>query len=225
MLNTNDINTVMNQCRVELTGVSDALLKSAMFEVMDEFFRDTMSWKEQITINVVPIDSTPQTPEDWQQLLTYSLVPEEGQIIGLDGVVNTNGSYVPALMPDTSSVLLKYAPNEAQQYFVCVFKNVGLPLDGRGYPVAPDWVLQKWHLAIKSGILGTIKNQSNKSFSDSSGALYHLKKFRQYIQNARTAILRANTRGAQAWRYPQTFRSISQKGGVPVYGIGNDWSG
>jgi hypothetical protein len=28
MMNRQDINTVMNQCRVELTGVSDALLKS-----------------------------------------------------------------------------------------------------------------------------------------------------------------------------------------------------
>ena len=237
MLNASDLVTVMNQCRVELTGVSDAQLKSTMFEVLDEFFRDTMSWQEEIVINVAPPAAQPTTPQGWQQALSYPITPVDGQIIALDGVTNTNGSFVGATMPMTGTaatqgdgnstgavVLLQSPPNQAQQYTVYVSKTVALPLTRDGYPIAPSWVLSKWHLAVKVGILGNLMNQKNKSYSDSKGALYNLTKFRQFIQNVRSAALRANTKGATAWRFPQSFRSTSQKGGVPVYGIGNDWS-
>lgn len=234
MLNQSDLGTVMNQCRVELTGVSDAQLKSTMYEVMDEFFRDTQSWKESVVINVVPVTSTPTTPQLWQQALTYPIASSEGQIISLDGVINTNCSPVPALLAGAGgdnqnsggvAVRLQNPPNQAQQYTVTVSKTVSLPLDRHGFPIAPSWVLEKWHLAIKVGILGALMNQKNKSYSDDNGAKYNLAKFRQFIQNVRSATLRANTKGASAWRYPQGFRTISQKGGVPVYGTGNDWSG
>lgn len=226
MLDRNDIDTVMNECKVELTGVSDAQLKSSMFEVMDEFFRDTMSWKEHILFNVSPPASQPTTQQTLNTDLEFPIAPSEGQIIQLDGVFNNvGGVYVPALMPHVGIVRLTYLPNQASTYIACVAKNVCLPLTREGFPIAPHWVLQKWHLAIKAGILGTLMNQKNKSYSDPKGAQYWLSKFRQFVQNVRTATLRANTQGAAAWRFPQQFRSISQKGGVPVYGNGNDWSG
>lgn len=236
MLNPNDVNTVFNQCRVELTGVSEALLKSALFETLDEFFRDTSCWKEELTINVTPPASQPTTPQGWEQALSYPIAATEGQIIALDGVCNANGSPVRALLPMSGTaptqmgtsdavVLLQDTPNQAQQYTVYVTKTVSLPLTRDNLPIAPAWVLQKWHLAIKAGILGMLQNQKNKSFSDLVGAKYNLAKFRQFVANARSAALRANTRGASAWRFPQSFRSVSQKGGVPTYGNGNDWGG
>lgn len=203
MLAPNDIVVVMNQARVELTGVSDAALKSAMYEVMDEFFRDTSSWKEDIDF-VVNSSAT-----------SYDVAPAEGQIIRLDIVVDADGNFIPALMQDIPTVLLAHAPNSTVTYTARVTKNVCLPMTRDGYPIAPEWVLQKWHLAIKEGMLGTLKNQNNKSYSDPKGALYHLSKFRQMISNVRSAVLRANTANAQAWRFPQSFRANSQKGGVP----------
>lgn len=213
MLNPNDVNTVLNQCRTELTGVSDALLKAMLFEVLDEFFRDTSSWRECVKYTAIP-DSA-----------SYDLIVDEGQIIRLENNVDGNGSFVPGLMPHIPTIILQNAPNTQQTYYATVSKTVGLPLASQDIPVAPDWVLQKWHLAIKHGILGYLKGQSNKSFSDQAGAAFSLRKFRQMVANVRSAVLRANTAGASAWRFPQTFRSISQKGGVPVFGTGNDWSG
>lgn len=203
MLNPNDLNVVMNQCRVELTGVSDAMLKSQLYEVLDEFFRDTSSWRSQVTFTATPGTTT------------YDVIVDEGQIIRLDKVTDSAGNFVAALMADIPTVSLRSAPNSAQAYTATVIQNVSLPLDSKNFPVAPEWVLQKWHLAIKHGILGTIKSQNGKSFTDGAGGIYHLKKFRQFIGNVRSAVLRANTSGAQAWRFPQSFRSDSQRGGVP----------
>lgn len=203
-----DINTVMNQCRVELTGVSDAQLLSTMYEVLDEFFRDTSSWREPIYYTALPTGTS------------YTLVPSGGQIIRLENNVDANGVYVPALMTDIPTVVLQNAPNQQTALTATVTKTVSLPLTAQGVPVAPDWVLQKWHLAIKHGMLGYLKNQTNKSYSDPANAMFNMSKFRQLVQNVRTAVLRANTAGAQAWRFPQSFRTISQKGGVPVYASG-----
>jgi hypothetical protein len=60
--------------------------------------------------------------------------------------------------------------------------------------------------------LGALKNQSNKSFSDGKGAIYNLAKFRQFVGNVRSAVLRANTAGASAWRFPQSFQGQYAEG-------------
>jgi hypothetical protein len=225
MLLNADVNVTLNQARVELTGVSDAGLKAALFEVLDEIFRDSRCWHEEITINVAPPATQPTTPVAVAQALTYPLAVTEGQIIALKGVRNANGSFVAAVMPKVGELRLQCAPNQAQQYFVVVDKTVSLPLTRDNLPIAPDWILQKWHLVVKAGLLGTMMNQKNKSYSDSKGAAYWLSKFRGGIQEIRSATLRANTDGAGVWRFPQSFQSRSQKGGVPVYSTGNDWSG
>lgn len=209
MLNPQDINVLMNQCRVELTGVSDAGLKAKMYEVMDEFFRDTSSWKEQINFAVFAPTSINPNP------LTYTIAPVDGQIIRLEKVTDADGNFVPALMEDIPTVQLQHAVNTNQTFTATVTKNISLPLTSDGFPIAPDWVLQKWHIAIKHGMLGTLKAENNKSYSDKDGAKYHLAKFRQFVANVRSAVLRANTAGAQAWRFPQAFRANTQKGGLP----------
>ena len=205
MLRKEDINVLMNQLRFELTGASEGGLKSVMYEVMDEFFRDTSCWRETI-----PFTADPST-------LTFPIAPSEGQIIRLEGVADTLGNFVPALMPEVGVVQLQHAVNSAQQLYARVVNNVCLPLTREGYPIAPDWVLQKWHLAVKEGIIGNMMNQGNMSYTNKEGALYHLRKFRQHVANVRSATLRANTVGAQSWRFPQSYRTGSQKGGVPPW--------
>ncbi len=211
MLLDQDVRQLVNQCFVELTGASEAGVKAKMFEVMTEFFNDSSCWRECIPFNAVP-DKT-----------VYHLQPVEGQIIRLSGVSDVNNTFYPALMADMSAnhITLRHAPNTAQQLFAKVVKNVSLPTH-KGIPIAPDWVLQKWHLGIKHGIVGQLMNEQNKSYSDKKGALYNLSQFRRYINEARAQSLRANTEGAAAWRFPQTFRANTQQGGVPTLGTGND---
>lgn len=209
MLLDQDVRQLINQCFVELTGASEAGVKAKMFEVMTEFFNDSSCWHEVIAFNAVPNKSV------------YTLTPTEGQIIRLSAVRDGNGSFVPALMQDmqASHITLRNPPNTAQQLFARVVKNVSLPTH-KSLPIAPDWVLQKWHLGIKHGIIGQLMNEQNKSYSDKKGALYNLSQFRRYVNEARAQSLRANTEGASAWRFPQSFRANTQQGGVPSFGSG-----
>lgn len=215
MLAKIDVDNLMNQLRVELLGSSDALLQSMMYQVMTEFFNDTSFWTESISINAI----TSKT--------AYDVVPTEGQIIRLNGVVqvtydsnnNINGTYfVPALMPCIGTVQASYAPASTQTWLANVVLNVSLPTLKGGVPVAPEYTLKQWFLAIKHGILGSMQMQADKSWSSPKNAAYNLSKFRSYIANARVIKLKSNTMGASAWVFPQSFRSRSQQGGVPSFG-------
>lgn len=218
MLQKIDVDNLMNQLRVELTGTSDALLHSMMYQVMTEFFDGTSFWTQGISINAIPA------------VCSYDITPTEGQIIRLDGVVKVpstvtgsstvpdGGYFVPAIMPHIGTIQAAHAPATAEQWCAHVVLNVSLPTLKQGVPIAPEFTLKQWFLAIKHGILGEMMNMQDKSWSNPKGALYHLSKFRGYIQSARSIKLRANTVGASAWRFPQGYRVNSQQGGVPSFG-------
>lgn len=207
MLQKIDVDNLMNQLRVELLGVSEGLLRSMMFQTMTEFLNDSSAWTEWIIINAVPHQHR------------YNVTPTEGMIIRLDKVVKLpHHFFQPALMPEIGTIVAEHAPANAEQWAAHVVLNVSLPTLKDGVPIAPEWLLKQWFLAIKHGMLGELMNQKDKSWSNSAGAQYHLTKFRGYIGQARAIKLKANTNGASAWRFPQGYRVNSQQGGVPSFG-------
>ncbi|SRR5258708_1712001 len=206
-----DFNQFLNMVRVKLTGASDAGIKAELYDVLSEFFNDSSSWTESVTINAVP------------NVTSYSLSVTEGQILRLDGVIDANNFPQPAIMATIGTLTLAHAPNTAQTYMANLVKNVALPTTKDMLPIAPSWVLPVWHLGILDGVLGKMAAQPNKSYSNETMATYHLKRFRDAIARARVSKLRANTVGAQAWSFPKTFHSNNQRGGVPGFG-GSDRS-
>ncbi len=209
MLNKADTDRLMREVQVELIGAAELHIKAKAFDVMTEFFYDSGWWTEAIS---VPVLAGTQN---------YPIAPTEGQITRLFMVVDAGGFFQPALLPDIGTITLKYTPNVSQTYTAVVVKNVLAPTAKDGWPIAPAQALQEFYLAMKEGMLGGLMNEKNKSYSDPKGALYHLSRFRKGIVDARIAVLRANTNGAQAWRFPQAFRANTQQGGVPSF-AGNE---
>ncbi len=241
-------NQLINQATVKLPGVSQAGLNAALFDVYREFFNDSSAWVEHICFDVqaAPQNSPPAIP---YAALNYELVPEFGQIIRLWGVCDTTYFLpYPAVLTrvgENAAVRIGYPPNVAQslkatvsltvtppQYptnpptggpplVPAVFNPVVVPTaSGPPYPVqVPASILQVWGLVIVDGLVGNMMNQKAKSYTDPTGAVYHLKRFRDGITRARIATLRANTFGTQSWTFPQGFRTNSQNGYLSV---GND---
>lgn len=219
-----DFEQMMNQARVTLVGSSDAGLKGAFYDVCSEFLNDSSSWTQDVQINAIPTRRN------------YPLQVAEGQVIRLVGVSTpptpdgqaSNSTTVPAgvfiaaLMPDVGTVQLAIAPIAATTYVATVVTNVALPTDKNAIPIGPDWLLPVWHVGLLDGLLGKLMMQPAKSYSDKVTGAYHLKRFRDAIARARVSKLRASTNGAQAWRFPQQFRSDSQQGGVPSTGGGSE---
>ena len=222
-INRTDFEQLMNQARVKLVGASDAGLKAELYDVLTDFFNDSSCWTQIVTVPYIANQRD------------YPVFVPEGQIIRLNGVSDWGtivpippGSlipagtpaplFVPALMPYIGLLSVKNIPNSAGYYQAEFVTNVALPTDKHMMPSAPDWVLPLWHTAILDGILGKMMTSPNKTYSSEKQGVYHLKRFRDGIARARITKLKANTVGAQAWRFPQQFRSISQQSGVPSIG-------
>lgn len=219
----------MTQAVAKLVGVSDGALKAEFYDVLTEFFNDSSCWTDCVTFQYQP------------NTIAYPVNVAEGQIIRLNSVADwgpvsppnllsaiTPGTPsplpLPALMPQIGLVVLSNIPSNtgfAQAIFTL---NCSLPTSRDGMPIAPDWVLPIWHLGLLDGLLGKMMNDPNKSYSSTTGATYHLKRFRDAIARARVSKLRANTLGSGAWRYPQTFRALSQQSGVPAIGSSSERS-
>ncbi len=199
-----DLDHLLDQARTKLPGSSEAALKGELFDVFHEFFNDSDSWVETIAVPVVAGS------------VDYDVVPNGGQIIRLGGVLDPNQVPVPALMPEVGVLHLMNGVNIAQTYSVIVVKNVKFPTDKQSIPDVPDWVLPLFGRTILSGLLGKMKGQPNKTYSDKTGSVFDLAQFKDGIALAKVATFRRNTIGSQVWNFPQTFHTRNQRGGVSV---------
>lgn len=198
-----DFDRLMRQANVKLIGASDAGIKGELYDVFQEFFNVSSSWLENLDFTIIA------------GTVDYDLAPTEGQIIRLAGVVDANNIPQPALMPARGRVSLRDVPSSGGAVFTAtVIKNVVLPTTRDQVPLVPDWVLPVYHNVILDGLLGRMMSHMNKSYFSEQLSVYHLRRFRDGIAGARVDALRRNTMGAQAWAFPQTFRTRGQRGGV-----------
>lgn len=202
-----DVTRLLNLSRTELPGASDAGIKAQLYDVAREFFKDSNSWYEFIQFPVLT------------GVQDYRITPrDEGMIQRLAAVWDSNHITLPSILPHSdppSAVLhLVYPQNVNQTGTAVVTKQIVEPTTNDMLPVAPKWLLPLYHETILDGVLGKMMGQSTKSYSNDTLSTYHLRRFRDGIMQARVASERANLYGGQAWRYPNSFRTNSQRGGV-----------
>jgi hypothetical protein len=212
-----DIDRFMGQVRTKLAGASDAGIKAELFEVIDEFCDDTTAWQEQILLPILPPTATSNN-------LVYDLVPQQGgTIIRLLAVFDPNQVPVPAFLPTGANSNLEVGQlnivnpvNTAQTVTVFVAKTVLLPTQQHDIPVFDQTLFRRYMSTFIDGVIGRMMGHQSKSYSNAAGSTYHLTMYNNRKAMARAQTQRQNTFGAQAWSYPQQFRSHGQRGGVSV---------
>ena len=207
MMDERDVERLLNLVRTELIGASDAGIKGQLYDVCREFFKDSNSWYEIIS---VPILSGHRH---------YRITPRDGgMILRLATIWDNNHITMPAIMPHldppSAELELVYPQNVNMTARAIVTKQIVEPTTKDMLPDAPRWLLPVYHETILDGVLGKMMAQTTKSYSNDTQAVYHLRRFRDGCMQARVASERANLYGGQAWRFPNTFRTNSQRGGV-----------
>lgn len=197
---------LMGQAQTMLMGSSTIELRVQFFDVLREFFDNANLWHEAIGFTVVP------TSQD------YKLEPISGRITRLSNVLDQNNVPQAAAMPIPGWVHFLYPYSNPQPVTAVVIKNVDGPLECFP-PDFPDWVLPKYGVGMLEGLVGRMMSIPDTSYTDKQGAIYRLQRFRNEMMGARTAAIRANTIGSQAWAYPQTYRTFSQRGGVSTFNV------
>jgi len=207
MMDERDVERLLNLARTELVGASDAGIKGQLYDVCREFFKDSNSWYEHISVPVLA------------NTRHYRITPREGgMILRLVTVWDANhitvAAILPHLDPPSAELELVYPQNINFTARAVVTKQIVEPTTRDMLPDAPRWLLPVYHETILDGVLGKMMGQSSKSYSNETLATYHLRRFRDGIMQARVASERANLYGGQAWRFPGAFWTNSQRGGV-----------
>lgn len=213
-----DITRLMNNARLRLVGATDSVLQQELFSVMDDFFKGSNVWNEDIEVPIPGMDPAntiyqlaPASPALIDKLLWVFEKPTETSI--------GRGTGIGAAMSTPGELTLRLQPSSDTAYIVTVALTVADPLDRTGYVQFPAWVLAKYREAILNGLLGRMMTQPNKPYSNSQMAVFHMRKFLQATASARVEWTRNNTYRAQAWAFPSGFSGGTQRG------RSNGWGG
>lgn len=200
-----DMNRLMDNARVKLPGALDAAIQLEMFATLNEFFQESNIWTEDIAFDVTPTSATYLADPD---AYTYEITVLNGGVINrLIGVVNSDSVPQRAVMPTPGYVVLEYSPNIADTYTARAAKTITDPVTRDGYPVFPDWVLNKYGNDITDGVVGRMMAQIAKPYSSPQLAAVYLRSFKQGINKARAEAMHGNVYRGQNWRFPQAFSS------------------
>lgn len=216
-LEAQDVQFLLDSCRVKLPGSTDANIKHELFSTVKEFLNDSDAWVETINLRV-----TAGTQE-------YALVPKTGgQIITLMCVLDGIRCPVKAAMPEFGVLQVHQTVNVTSiaqaatdlsrkattPWLVQVVKNVKLPTTKDSLPIVPDFVLAVYSEYIKDGILGRMMTEQAKPYTNMQAGAMHLKRYRDGIGIARSKSWAQNLVGGQRWAFPQQFATNSQRNSV-----------
>lgn len=205
-----DVNRLLDHARIRLPGALDAAVLFEMFALMNNFFQDTNCWTQDISF---PVVSTSAVFEVNPSAFTYNIVPTYGSINQLMWVRDDNGRPVNAGMPIPGAILLRFSPSQAATYTARVALTVSDPVDANGFPVFPDWVLNKYGTDILDGLLGRMMGQLAKPYTNQQLSMLYVKQFRSATLQAKVEAQRQNTYRGQAWAFPQAFRVRQTRSG------------
>lgn len=205
-----EVNRLINNALLRLPGVTIPTVQLELFTVMDEFFKASNVWKEDIPFTALAGDAAGTA---------YILAPQEPAIIdklmwvfGAPADVSVQrGPPVGAAMEVPGEVTLANQPSSDTTMIATVALTVQDPVNRDGYVVFPLWVIQKYTNVILDGLLGKMMTQPNKPWMNSQMSVYHLRKFETGKAHARVDATRNNTYRQQAWRFPG-FTGGSQRG-------------
>lgn len=205
-----DVLRFMNEARVRLPGATDDAIQLELFAVMDDFFRGSNVWQEDIDVTIpandpagTSYDLVPSSPSTVDKLMWVFQAPTTPNL--LRGPTVTAAMSIPGLMT------LRVQPSTSVVYRATVALTVQDPTRRDGYVSFPAWVLSKYRSVLIDGIVGRMMAQPNKPFTNMQLSVFHSRKFVSGTSSARVEMTRNNKYRQQAWCFPGFVRG-SQRG-------------
>lgn len=218
MTATASTNRLMNSIRSRVPGALDAQIQAEMFEVLDEFFQFTNVWQELIPVsiqaNVLNYDVAPTGVASIIRLLLVQVAgtnPNPKLCTPIAATMEVPGCLQLA-QPITNLPTTPYTFN------VTVSETCIDPTTSDGYPIIPRWIMDRYHKDFVDGVVGRLMSQPAKPYSNQTLSVYHLRRWRNAMSGTRIEVNRQNTYGAQAWMFPQQFRTIPRHGAGGYFG-------
>lgn len=187
---------IIKNARLHLPSATDDAIKLEVFNVLHEFLEGTTLWQEDIPFTI-------QTNVTGYDLSSTDLA----DIHTLVGVFDSSSkASVPATMDVPGRIVLNTTPSTSQSVFARVILNVTDPQDTNGYPVAPDWILDKYYKDIVAGVLAAMMAQPAKPYSNPQLAILNGRKFAAGVSEGKAQAVHGQLYDGQRWRFPGIMR-------------------
>jgi len=210
--------------RKDLPSVVDAVLRQEVFRVLDDFTQVTNIWQEHVVVNiaanVVSYSFQTYSGKPNRLMTVYQDVPMPGPLISPPLPITefppnpTFWPHGPATMRVPGVLRLDRVPTGAGSCRVVVAKRVAEPLDADKYPVLDEWIVDKYADTIGRGILARLMIQPQKPYSNPMLAKVNQAAYLDGRGVAGANDGNENVYGAQTWRFPQGWATVSRKGSV-----------
>lgn len=209
-VNSPALDRILDGVRVNVPGAVDPEIARNYFQVMRDFFQYANCWTDKIPITVTPecrhYDATPSVGFPNRLMAVYTQTDEE-IIDGTDPVSQigrTENANIGASMTIPGVIELRYFPNVEQKMIVKLALTVSDPITKAGFPIVPDWILQKYGEGIEHGIISKLMLQVAKPYTNLQAGTYHRGMYQMARNQARTEANHENTYRGQRWRFPQS---------------------
>lgn len=180
--------------RNRLPGVVDSMIQSELFAVADELFSRSNCWSAEIEFDVTSTSKE------------YVIVPDVAtRIVRLNSITDPDGMTVRGYMSTPGNLVLWEYPAESETFTADVVLSVADPVTRDGDPVIPDWALVMYRETLLDGCLGRLMSQIAKPYSNERLAIYHMRRFRNGVAQAKAEKSHGNLYRGQRWSFPRSF--------------------
>ena len=199
---------LIKNARNALPGSLDSVILLELYNVLDEFFRDSSIWQEDVVFSVTAGDPVGTI---------YYIEPESvSAIVRLLYVFNVDNIRQHAFMRIPGEITFTSPPPQQEppstyQYIATVALSIVDPVQRDGYPEFPQWILDKYGLGILDGVLARMMLQPAKPYTNPQLGAAHWGAFRKTCSHAGTESLHMNVSNAQSWVFPQQFSTRRQR--------------
>ncbi|WP_020095680.1 hypothetical protein [Methylobacterium sp. 285MFTsu5.1] len=185
---TDGFDRLMANLRTNVPGARDPALIQELFNALDEACQTVRLWTQTATVTLQP------------GVTAYTVSASVGQIVEVVDVSHATLQLRDVLFDPASGMIDLAAVPDARDATTPAFALLRLVPHSTDDLSAtlPDSLWAKNHQMLLDGALGRLMAQAAKPYSSPKLAEYHLRRFRNAMQQVRVAT----TGGGRAWRFP-----------------------
>ena len=189
---------IIQNIRVHTPGALDDAIKLELFNVVDEFLRETETWR------VIVQFTTVANKQDYT--IGYSnntIITRINEIYSLNNAIHIPvGGYF--ISPYT--LRLNTIPSSGGDLvYLDITLTTTEPVKPDGFSDVPNWIWSRYSTIFEYGTISKLLTQSGKPYTSPQLAVVHYGKFRMGMSKAKTDYQTGFLKDGQAWAFPQSF--------------------
>lgn len=188
---------LMDNLRVKLPGAIDPLIKTELWNTLNDACREGHLWRETIDVPLVEGE------------VAYEVAPAGAEVVHVYGVSHATLDVTGTVYDNGMVVLRNRTPlfsDTTTPLFVDAALTPSLDAGADIENLIPADMWSTHHNMLVDGVIGRMMGQVAKPYSNPALAAYHLRSYRSQMVEARRRIKTGGIPGAQTWRYPRWAR-------------------